>query len=456
MRPSVSVTLEPGLEQGVPWGRDLYTFVTSAAGHMMRTLQKPRKNRPSKRQVNHRRFLHNMIQRKFADIEAANHRLASALYFKDEEKTLTSQQSQEEAAAGPLQTGLLQEPEKCSVHVVAGDISESTTDASIDSQQTEVGEENHPDSPDLQKQPLKSQPNSSTSKTVNQANKRKKEESGKHKLDESPSVSSPEGTDYYHRADDFHTDYYTDESPLESINNLPDNTQTALQNSSFVQSPACSPELSPLSLDSCDFSIQMFTDISTCTQSQKSIIDIAESPWADIMDLFSIGNKDIGGSLDVGAFQSICACQDDVGQEVSVENQSDGFTQRMCSNTSEMEDLHYQSCEYRHSCQEDHESTQFNHFRLSQDSDVTQNQLNMPISCHYNMSHLPTYQQHEQLIHCMQVNCENNPHLTPFEGVAQSFCAPPSKPDHRPIPTPPHEDDWLFPDILKERTSPDC
>lgn len=63
MRPSISVTLETGLERGVPWGRDLYTFVTSAAGHMMRTLQKPRKNRPSKRQVNHRRFLHNMIQR---------------------------------------------------------------------------------------------------------------------------------------------------------------------------------------------------------------------------------------------------------------------------------------------------------------------------------------------------------------------------------------------------------
>lgn len=63
MRPSISASLEPGLERGVPWGRDLYTFVTSAAGHMMRTLQKPKKNRPSKRQVNHRRFLHNMIQR---------------------------------------------------------------------------------------------------------------------------------------------------------------------------------------------------------------------------------------------------------------------------------------------------------------------------------------------------------------------------------------------------------
>lgn len=63
MRPSSILTFEPGLEAGVPWGRDLFTFVTSAAGHMMRTLQRPRKNKPSKRQVNHRRFLHNMIQR---------------------------------------------------------------------------------------------------------------------------------------------------------------------------------------------------------------------------------------------------------------------------------------------------------------------------------------------------------------------------------------------------------
>lgn len=63
MHPSFSVDLETGLDRGVPRGCDLYAFVTSAAGHMMRTLQKPRKNRPSKRQVNHRRFLHNMIQR---------------------------------------------------------------------------------------------------------------------------------------------------------------------------------------------------------------------------------------------------------------------------------------------------------------------------------------------------------------------------------------------------------
>ncbi|XP_048881666.1 uncharacterized protein LOC125748952 isoform X2 [Brienomyrus brachyistius] len=85
MRPSSSLTCEPGAERVIPWGRDLFTFVTSAAGHMMRTLQKPRKNRPSKRQVNHRRFLHNMIHRKFAEIEAANHQLASAIFSRDNE-----------------------------------------------------------------------------------------------------------------------------------------------------------------------------------------------------------------------------------------------------------------------------------------------------------------------------------------------------------------------------------
>uniref|UniRef100_A0AAV2MC65 Uncharacterized protein n=1 Tax=Knipowitschia caucasica TaxID=637954 RepID=A0AAV2MC65_KNICA len=86
MHPSLSLSLDAALQGGVPGGPDLYTFVTSAAGHMMRTLQKPRKNRPTKRQVNHRRFLHNMIQRKFADIEAGNHRLASALYFNVDQK----------------------------------------------------------------------------------------------------------------------------------------------------------------------------------------------------------------------------------------------------------------------------------------------------------------------------------------------------------------------------------
>ncbi|GAA6110986.1 uncharacterized protein LOC108268244 [Tachysurus ichikawai] len=91
MRPSSAISFESGLDRGVPWGRDLITFMTSAAGYMMRTLQKPRKNKSSKRQVNHRRFLHNMIQRKFTEIEAANHQLATALFSTDTESQRQSE-----------------------------------------------------------------------------------------------------------------------------------------------------------------------------------------------------------------------------------------------------------------------------------------------------------------------------------------------------------------------------
>ncbi|XP_060110963.1 uncharacterized protein C19orf85 homolog [Heteronotia binoei] len=60
-------------------GRDLCTFVATAASHILRTLQRPRKSRPSKRKVNHRRFLQNQICRSFVDIEAATRRLATSI-----------------------------------------------------------------------------------------------------------------------------------------------------------------------------------------------------------------------------------------------------------------------------------------------------------------------------------------------------------------------------------------
>ncbi|CAN0356944.1 unnamed protein product [Lampetra planeri] len=52
-------------------GRELFTFVTAASSHVIRTLQRPRRARSSKRRVNHRRFLHNQICRKYAQMEAA-------------------------------------------------------------------------------------------------------------------------------------------------------------------------------------------------------------------------------------------------------------------------------------------------------------------------------------------------------------------------------------------------
>ncbi|XP_075965503.1 chromosome 16 C19orf85 homolog [Anarhichas minor] len=492
MRPSISVTLEPGLERGVPWGRDLYTFVTSAAGHMMRTLQKPRKNRPSKRQVNHRRFLHNMIQRKFADIEAANHRLASALYFKDEEKNVsspTSQQPETLDQSGSPQSGY-QDPDECSAHTDVHGISKAKSDVSVASHETELSEKKPPDSGHLWKRHPKSQRTTCTARKNNQSKERQKKETRNQLSSSLSSMSSPKSIDYHHRAELLHTECHTerrdDESHLKSANNLSEDSQTTQQDSGFIQfnqnvdtSPSFSPELSPLSLDLCDFSIQMFTDISTCMQGQKSIAGISESQWTDIMDLFSVGSKDLGGCTDVEAyFESICACQGDARQEVGADDVGFAAQSESFGNRSELEELHCETGEYRYQYRchgdqglstnhflrdqrssqapkqnEDAAETQFNHFKPNQETDILQNEFPTSITHHYYASELQTYQHPQVESPCMLVNNQN---FTPFEGVAQSFSVPLHNPEHCPIPTPPNEDEWLFTDILKDRKSLDC
>ncbi|XP_075046088.1 uncharacterized protein C19orf85 homolog [Mixophyes fleayi] len=64
-------------------GRDLFTFVTVASSHIMRTLQRPKKSRPTKRKVNHRRFLQNQICRKYSVIEAATQQLATSIFSQE-------------------------------------------------------------------------------------------------------------------------------------------------------------------------------------------------------------------------------------------------------------------------------------------------------------------------------------------------------------------------------------
>ncbi|KAK2844656.1 hypothetical protein Q5P01_011315 [Channa striata] len=447
MRPSLSVTLEPTSERGGPWGRDLYTFVTSAAGHMMRTLQKPRKNRPSKRQVNHRRFLHNMIQSKFADIEAANHRLASALYFKDEEKNVSSLQSQKPETTDQLDN--------------AHGISKLTTDSSVASHQTEVSDKKQVNSGHLWKRHPKSQ--SSTCAARKNSRSKGTKKSQHHKVVEFTHASSPKDNDCYRRAELLHTSQH-----YEPTSTFSDHAHTVLQDAGCVQNVDISPSFSPLSLDSCDFSIQMFTDISASTHSQRSVADFAETQWTDIMDLFS-GNNDTGGCMDVEAyFESICACQGDGGQETgdyTFSHQSDNLTE---NNRFESQNPHCARGEYRRvnafSCHEDQgqpvdhhtAETQFTHFKPAQDVDITQRQLQTLIDYHHNVSELQACQRPQEETHCMLGHCENQQNFTPFEGVARSFSAPLHNPEHRPIPTPPHEDDWLFTDILKDRKSPDC
>lgn len=388
-------------------------------------------------------------------------------------------------SGSPSQGCYPQDPDKCTD--VDG-IFKSKCDVSTGSHETEISGKKQPDLGHLWKRHSKSQPAPCATRKNNQSKGRQKKESRNHKLVKFTPLSSPTDTDYYHGAELFQTEYYDEESALKSANNLSEDSQTTQQDSGFIQfgqnvdvSPSFSPELSPLSLDSCDFSIQMFTDISACTKAQKNMADISESQWTDIMDLFSVGSKDLGGCMDVEAyFENICACQGDAGQEVGADDvgfsdQADSFTERICSDRSEAEDL--QTGEYRYeyaySCHGDQgltlnhfqsalrqtgdaAETQLNNFESSQATDIIQNQLPTSISYNYDASELQTYQHPQEESPCMLVNCENNQNFTPFEGVAQSFSVPLHNPEHRPIPTPPHEDDWLFTDILKDRKSPDC
>ncbi|XP_072281379.1 uncharacterized protein C19orf85 homolog [Pyxicephalus adspersus] len=82
--PQFAFNLYPRPEMGYyECGRDLFTFVTVASSHIMRTLQRPKKSRPTKRKVNHRRFLQNQICRKYAIIEAATHQLATSIFSQE-------------------------------------------------------------------------------------------------------------------------------------------------------------------------------------------------------------------------------------------------------------------------------------------------------------------------------------------------------------------------------------
>ncbi|XP_051813055.1 uncharacterized protein LOC127536505 [Acanthochromis polyacanthus] len=361
MRPSISVSLEPGLDRGVPWGRDLYTFVTSAAGHMMRTLQKPRKNRQSKRQVNHRRFLHNMIQRKFADIEAANHRLAAALYFKESDKDGSSPSS-------PKPTG--------SVPQSGTDPDKHQDDESVDLYEAEVVEKKQQESGHLWKCHLKNQ-----NKAVHL------------------------GSDLNHESELF-------DSKFQPISSFSEENQTPPDDSSFGQliSPTFSPELSPLFLDSCDFSVQMFSDL----PAQRNL-DL-EAQLTDILEL--LGDPNDGSWMDVETYlENVCDCHGDAGQE----DQSESFAEA---------DGGKGGCGY--GCHGD---------QGWQSSSAVEEELHNQLSvCH-----------HEN--QCMMGN--RGVGFTPFEGVAQSFTVPMQTPELRLIATPPQEDDWFFTDILKDRKSPE-
>lgn len=354
-----------------------------------------------------------------------------------------------------------------SVHEAADGVSKSPrvskSDTSVDSHRGENGEKKQPELLHLWKRLPK--PLITTCNKKKQSKAEQKEESKMEKLIEFLPIDSSMG----YKQGIHHS---SNKSLPPSSNILSGDSETTHQDSGFFQfdhtadmSPTFSTEPHQLSLDSCNFSMQTSTDISACTEAQENVADVSESQWTDIVDLFGVGNKNLGGFLDVEAyFESICACQSDNdehgidAEHFGLSGQSEGLTAKNCSNTSEDDSFQFVAaediCEDAPSCQEtglrqneDAAETHFNSFRTSHC--IIQNQLPTAINCQGDIS---THHNSQGRGPCMLTN---NQTFTPFEGVAQSFTVPLYGVKHYTIPTPPHEDDWLFTYILEDGTSSD-
>lgn len=362
-----------------------------------------------------------------------------------------------------------------SVHADAVGVSKSPrvskSDTSVDSDKG--GEKKQPELLHLWKRLPK--PLITTCNKKKQSKTEQREESKREKLVEFLPIDSSMG----YKQGIHHS---SNKSLPQSSNILSDDSETTHQDSGFVQfdhtadmSPTFSPEPHQLSFDSCNFSMQTSTDISVCTEAQENVADVSESQWMDIVDLFGAGNKNLGGFFDVEAyFESICACQSDNdkhgidAEHFGFSGESEGLTEKTCSNASKDDNFQFVAaediCEDASSCQEievqtlnnvqrglrqneDAAETHLNSFRTSHC--IIQNQLPTAIHCQGDIS---THHGSQGRGPCMLTN---NQTFTPFEGVAQSFTVPLNGIKHYTIPTPPHEDDWLFTYILEDGTSSD-
>lgn len=395
------------------------------------------------------------LYRKFADIEASNQRLASALYLKEERKNTSSLPSQEPGTLDQTHHPF-QDTGVSSVHEAADGVSKSPrvskSNTSVDSHQGENGEKKQPEPLHLWKQPL-----ITTCNKKKQSKAEQKEENKRERLVEFLPIDCSMG--YKHHSNN--------ESLPQSSNILSGDSETTHQDSGFVHfdhtadmSPTFSPEPHQLSLDSCNFSMQTSTDISACTEARENVAEVSESQWTDIVDLFRVGNKNVEGFLDIEAyFESICACQSDNDENGINAGHFLGLTEKTCSNTSEDDNFQFVAaediCEDASGCQEtevqrglrqneEAAETHFNTFRTSHC--IIQNQL--PTAIHH-QADVSTQHSSQGRSPCMLTN---NQTFTPFEGVAQSFTVPLHGVKHYTIPTPPHEDDWLFTYILEDGT----
>lgn len=335
------------------------------------------------------------FNRKFADIEAANHRLASALYPKEEENNASVLAAEERDAV----------------------------DRPDGSSPRKSGAGDHDPS-------VKKDSETPESQTVacGAAQKREKETDEPVELTPTSFQRRPRPAGRPHNG------------PPEPVRNVPGDSQVAQPDSDvteFLQDvdadPSVSPGLGLLPPESRDLSLQMFPG------GQKNIADMAESQWSEIMDLLGVGSDD-GGYAEVEAYlESMCASRGDAGPDVEPAgfgfvDASDSFAEKTASEGGR---LHGATCEYaREDGRGGQEPTQSqNGGRFQAGLGVVEQQLPAALS----------YQS------CCMLG--NDPNLTPFQGVAQSFTVPLHYHKPRAIPTPPREEEWPFTDILEDRTS---
>lgn len=368
------------------------------------------------------------LNRKFADIEAANHRLASALYFKGEEKNASNLPAEERDIADPSGVSEAVAATGSNALFNPGD------DDSSGEKESEPGNL------------WKHQPKPHARAGRGENNAAKQQENKTHKLVETPSSSAQAPPN----------------SPPERANDATD-PQTAQPDSGHMELarkvdtlPASSPGLGPLSPAPCDLSVWMVSDVSTCMQGQKSIADVSESQWSEIADLLGVGSPDRAYAEVEAYVESICARRGDPGQEVesaefAFADLFDSFIENLDESVLGAGALHGDTCEYMyeggHSCQE---GTQ----RQNEDAlNAAQVAVEQPPPA--SLGYRSDGSELQACQHPQEGPCAlgSRAPFTPFEGVAQSFAVPLHYSRSRAIPTLPREEDWPFTDILEDRVS---
>ncbi|KAL0985192.1 hypothetical protein UPYG_G00153930 [Umbra pygmaea] len=486
MRTSNSMIFDPGMERGVPWGRDLFTFVTSAAGHMMRTLQKPRKNRPSKRQVNHRRFLHNMIQRKFAEIEAANHQLASVLLSSDmvnskpstpSQHPTTNDQSNNTCKApvnADAETSLCP-PQNESLAVKCSALGEHF---SLNPPRHMDESCNNPSEGSCRLGGETDSPTNCRS-TTSSARTLELKPGWDHFPTEAISCDMASEDSLYSWIDSIREQYETElrrdsngTSPTQNHMALPINLHAPTTN----QAPV-SLELSCLSLDSCDFGV---ADISACSQAQRSMArcSAGESQRIDVLRLwgpeveprhdgsFGDGTDPSLETIWVPPCEEKSIAMDVHDKDLMFLNHSESFIEKLMLYTSgegRSETIDDRGKDgYGYGCSMDPVSAirDFCMFDSPVGRKVTDRQiscLNVPANPVSTDLHCILPESSTLYGTCSQsdstfslVKHDLNQTYIPFAGVARSFPAPVQAPHLLQVQTPPLEDDWLFTDIMED------